>query len=188
MTALSLLTAPSSSERSRDTGGNPLCDLVGNVEPLVLRLLMEDGQQGLHVRSLCVREHSALTPRPESGLKTLDLFGQYICRENDLCSTLIEPLECVEELFLCSLLPTQELDVIDQQHRGLLAVAISELRHPSIAKSMNQFVGELLGGHVENLGLGVTLSNSISDGVDQVSLAQARVSVNEERVVVVFSR
>ena len=94
----------------------------------------------------------------------------------------------MEEFFLCSLLSTQELDVIDQQYRGLLTVAISEFWHPSIAKSVNQFVGELLGGHVENFGLGVALSNSISDGVDQVSLSQTRVSVDEERVVVVFSR
>ena len=52
-----------------------------------------------------------------------------------------------------------------------------------ITDRVNQFVGELLGGYIENLGAGVVLQYKMGDGVHQVSFPQSHASIYEKRVV-----
>jgi hypothetical protein len=78
-------------------------------------------------------------------------------------------------------LPAQELHVVEQQHVDV-AVALPEAGEAVLLQRLDEFVGELLGGEVGDLGIGVVAENAVPDGMHEVGLAQAGVAVNEQRV------
>ena len=88
----------------------------------------------------------------------------------------------MEELLQRPVLARQELDVIDQQHvhvavRGLEAGAFV------VPDGVDEVVGELLGVHVADPDAAVEPAGIVADRVQQVGLAQARIAVDEQRVV-----
>ena len=62
-------------------------------------------------------------------LDARQLGRQLVAGEDDLLVGVVEGVEGVEELVLRAVLVGQELDVVDQQHVGVLAVARAELLH-----------------------------------------------------------
>ena len=161
--------------------GQKLDDLLGEWDVLILRLLAQDGDSGLDVGQLEVRDEAP----PEAGLQSLlcvrIFLGRPVARQHDLLPCLIQRVEGVEELFLRALLSREKLNVVDQQHVDV-PVALPEVRHSVIPNGVDDLVGKLLGRDVGNSKVRL-LRNVIADGIEQVCLAQSDPSVDKERVV-----
>ena len=95
---------------------------------------------------------------------------------------LVERVERVEEFLLRGVFAGDELDVVHQQNVGL-AVLFVKLAHGALANRVDELVGELVALDVQRAHLRVRLLDVVADGVQQVGLAEARVPVDEERVV-----
>ena len=68
-------------------------------------------------------------------------------------------IEGVEEFLLCAFLANDKLDIVDEEHI-VVSVFLTELRGGDIVfvtDCVDQFVRELLGGHIEDLCLRVIL-------------------------------
>ena len=94
----------------------------------------------------------------------------------------MQRVEGVEELLLRLLLALQELDVVDEEHVDI-AIAALEIGGLVVADAVDEVVGELLGVHVAHFEVGVEVAAVVTDGVEQVGLAQSGVAIDEERVV-----
>ena len=88
----------------------------------------------------------------------------------------------MEELLLRPLLTRDELDVVDQQEIDV-AIARAELGRAVVANRIDELVREPLGRQVRDGHRGEQAAGLMADGVQQMRLAQAYPSVDEERVV-----
>ena len=94
-------------------------------------------------------------------------------------------VECVEKLLLRALFSYNKLNIIDQKHIDA-PVLLAELGCGIVvfvSDCIDQFVRELLGGHVHDLGVWVILQNKVCDRVHQMRFAESNTSINEKRVV-----
>jgi len=74
-------------------------------------------------------EMSAIRPtrtRAQAVFQLRDRFRRPVARKNDLLAFLMDRVERVEELFLCSLFAGDELDIVDEQDIDA-SVALAEL-------------------------------------------------------------
>jgi len=93
-----------------------------------------------------------------------------------------ERLEGVEELFLCPLFAGEELDVVDEQK--IEGVVLRFQLIEGLALIVLHDVGdELLGMQIEDARVGAVGQQRVADGVDQMRLAEADATIDEERVV-----
>ncbi len=93
-----------------DVAGDEREDLVGNpVEVLGLGLLAEDGQAGLELRDLDVRDQAPLEAAAQAVLEGGDGFRGTVGRDDDLAVLVVELVERMEELLLELLGPLEEL-------------------------------------------------------------------------------
>ena len=88
----------------------------------------------------------------------------------------------MEELLLGLYLAGDELDIVHQQNVRL-PVLLPELRVPVLPDGGHQLVGEVVALDVDDPGSGPSFLRRVGDGVQQVSLAQSAVAVDEKRVV-----
>ena len=88
----------------------------------------------------------------------------------------------MEELLLGALLAADELYVVHEQH-VCLAVFVVEFLGGLFTDGVNELVGELLPLDIDDTGVGAVLFDLIADGIEQVGLAQARSSIDEQGVV-----
>ena len=89
----------------------------------------------------------------------------------------------MEELLLGLLLAGDELHVIHQQQVGL-AVFFPHFGGLALPDGVHQLIGQVVALDIGDFGMGVVFPNDVGDGVDQVGLAKAGVSVDEQRVVI----
>ena len=95
---------------------------------------------------------------------------------------LVELVERVEELFLSLFLAGDELDVIDQQCVGR-AIARPEVVHGPALDGGDQLIGKGLGADIEDQQ--VAVDEMVAEGLQQMGLAEARCTVEEERIVAI---
>ena len=79
-------------------GGEQGGHVVGEVDPLGQRLLLEDRGPGLELGGVDVHPHAPLEAGAEPLLEPLQLLGAAIAGEHDLDVLLVEGVEGVEEL------------------------------------------------------------------------------------------
>ena len=77
----------------------------------------------------------------------------------------------------------EELDVVDEQHVDALAVVAAELVHLAGADGLHVLVHEPLGRDVDDARAGAVLELLVTDGVQQVRLAETDAAADEDRVV-----
>ena len=128
-----------------DVGGEQGGHVVGQVDPLELGLLLEDGGPGLELGDVDLHPHAPLEAGAEPLLQPLQLLGAAIAGEDDLHVLLVEGVEGVEELLGGLVLAGEELDVVDEQ-RAALAVLAAELVERALAQGVDEVVGVALGG------------------------------------------
>ena len=155
------------------------CHLMGKIDLLLLRLLSQNGHLCLQVRRLDVGDESPLKARAQPLFQRGDLFRRRVRRKDDLLLRLIKRVEGVEELFLRALFSGQELDVVEKQ-RVDRAVAIAERLHLVVADGRDQFGHERVRRHVDDFPAGTDVSELLSDGLDQMRLAQTCAAVDEQ--------
>ena len=181
--AVTRISAPSSSRMLVwILRGDELQHVRRRGQPVHGGLLAQDRDAGLEVGRLDVGDQAPLEPVAQPVLERLEPLGRPVGGEHDLLVGVVEGVEGVEELLLGLDLALQELDVVDQQHVDV-AVAALEPVLPVVADRVDELVGELLAGHVADLGAGVEAAHVVADGVQQVGLAQAGVAVDQQRVV-----
>ena len=94
----------------------------------------------------------------------------------------MQGVEGVEELLLRLHLAGKELDVVDEQHVDV-AIKTLERARAVIADRVDELVGELFRVDVADPEPRVDLADIVTDGVQQVGLAQSRGAIDEQRVV-----
>ena len=96
--------------------------------------------------------------------------------------TVVQGPEGVEELLLGTLLAGKELYVVDHQNVGL-TIAPSESDKGVVLDGVDELVGELLATEVDDAGTLLDRENVVADRLEEVGLAKAAASVDEEGVV-----
>ena len=79
-------------------------------------------------------------------------------------------------------LPTEELNIVDNED-VYVAVASLEGSCLIVANAVDEFIGEFLGTDIPNTCSAVQRPRVVTDGVKQVSLAEAGTAVDEQWVV-----
>ena len=88
----------------------------------------------------------------------------------------------MEELLLETLLAFDELNVVKKENVNF-AVALFEFGQSGLPDGIDVLVEELLGRDIANLVAGVVLADIVGNRLEEVGLAEAGISVNEEGVV-----
>ena len=88
----------------------------------------------------------------------------------------------MEELLLGLDLPTEELNIVDNEDVDV-AVASLECSGLIVANAVDEFIREFLGTDISNSCSAVQRPRVMTDCVKQVSLAETRTPVDEQRVV-----
>ena len=91
-------------------------------------------------------------------------------------------VERVKELVLQAFSLLEELNVVDQQGVDL-AVSALKRRVRLVADGIDELVEERLAGDVADVVVLIVVVDVVPDGVQQVGLAEADRSVDEQRVV-----
>ena len=95
---------------------------------------------------------------------------------------MVKRIERVKELFLESVFAFEELDVINKQD-VVLAVAAFELGGGVITNGVDKLAEQGLGRDVTDSIRAVVLGHVVSDRLEQVRLAQTRMTMNEQWVI-----
>src|ERR1043165_4477867 len=154
-----------------------------------LCLSFDDDNLGLQIRRFDVGDEAPLKP----GMQTLFNFRNVtrgtIRSQDNLFLPIIQGIECVEKLFLSSLLTRDELNVVDEKDidtaitltKGVgLVVAISDCA--------NQFVHEPFKREIGNPKRRVNSSNRVTDCLNEMSFPKSHTAVKIERVVCLTRR
>src|SRR5438105_9239280 len=109
-----------------------------------LRLHAQDCQPRVVRRTLHVRRQAALHPRPQTLHDAGEAAWRAIGRDHDLLAVTQHVVERVEELLLKSVLPFEELHVVDEQDVSP-PIAVAERLERAIAR-LHEVITEALGG------------------------------------------
>ena len=162
--------------------GDVFRHIVGQVQVEQLGLALDDGHPRFKIRRLDIGGQAPLKPGAQAFLQTFDLLGGPVRRDHDLFAGVVQRVEGVEKLLLRALFAGQELDIVDQQHIGQ-AVFLAELLGGGGLDGLHDLVGELFTVHIHDVEIGVVFLDLDADGVEQVGLAQAGRTVDEQRIV-----
>ena len=147
-----------------------------------LCLLRQNCDSRLQVRVLQIRIEPPLEAGTKAILQGLKLAWWAVRRQHNLVIGLVQGIERMEELFLCTFLALQELDVIDDEHVQI-AVATLEGFLGVVTHGINEVVGELFRGNVANPQVRVQMLGVVANAVEQVRLAKTRTAGDKQRVV-----
>ena len=169
-----------------DVGGDPRGDELERLgrhrAVIAFGLVAQDGQAGFEVRRLDVGDEPPLEPAAQTFLQRRDGVGHAIAGDHDLLVGAVQRVERVEELLLQALFALHELDVVDQQHVDV-AIAALEVGDGVGTNAVDVLVEERLGADVAHDVVLVVTVHVVTDGVQQVRLAETGGAVDEQRVV-----
>jgi hypothetical protein len=157
--------------------------LVGTRRAIAGHPLVQDRDACLDVGRLDVDEQAPLEAGAQAVGEIRDLPRRAVRAQHELPSAGVQGVERVEELLLDAFLAGQELDVVDQEDVELLAVAALEGVDPLVLDGGDELVGEGLAGDVARTHAGRVHQHVMRDRLQQMRLAEARVAVDDERVV-----
>ena len=80
----------------------------------------------------------------------------------------MEEIERVEELFLGSFLPLHELDVVNEQHIAVVAIATLEGSRGVRFDGVDELGDKCFGRHIADPATGVVLSHVVGNGLQEV--------------------
>src|SRR4029077_3929695 len=98
-------------DRARDE----LSDVVGKVKTLRFGFLLEDGDLGLQIGRLDIRNQSPFKARTQALLDGGDLLGRAVRRQHDLFLQIVQGVERMEEFLLGALFAGDKFDIVTQQ-------------------------------------------------------------------------
>ena len=148
----------------------------------LLAAVAQDGDARLEIGLLRVGDQALVEARDQPLLEARDVLRRLVGGDHDLLVRVAQRVERVEELLLRALLAGEELDVVHEQHVDG-AIAVPERERLAVLDGPDHLVREPLGGDVEHARLGLQALHLVAHGVQDVRLAEARVAVDEERVV-----
>ncbi|CAB4632033.1 unannotated protein [freshwater metagenome] len=95
---------------------------------------------------------------------------------------IVEGVKGVEKGLLGLVFTLQELDIVNQKDVNIPIFSLEE-RSSVVLNGINKVVGELFRGNVSDLDLGVKIQGVVADGVQKVSLAKPRTTINKQWVI-----
>ena len=168
-------------------GGDVVRDIgqyrIGKGDPPLHRFVFQQGHPEFIVRLLDVGGQALLEPGAQALLQAEHLMGRPVGGKHDLLFLLVQGVEGVEQLFLAGVLAGDELHIVHQKQIHA-AVLVPELLHINApAEVADELVYKVLALDVEDTEAGMILSHPVGDGVEQMSLAQAGLPVDEQGVI-----
>lgn len=157
-------------------------DFIGDCGAVIFGQPAEDGYSSLEVRSLNISRKPKGEAGAEARLNVADVARRLVRRYHYLLVVVVELVEGVKKLFLCSLGVGEELDVVYEEDVDR-AIALLELVSSVVADRGYEVVDEGLAGNVLDFLVGKVPENRDTDSVEEVSLSEARATVQEEGVV-----
>ena len=168
---------------ARDLFGEEVQHFVADFEVAFFGLLVKDGFARLDVRRLDVDGEAPCETAHEAVGKVLDLDCRCVGRKDDLLARLVQGVEDEEELVLRFVLAGPVLDVVDEQDVHFVAVEVAHLGDAAFAEALEVLLREVFAGEVADALVRVFFENVVADGLQEVRLAEARRTVDEQRVV-----
>ena len=114
--------------------------------------------------------------------QVLNFVGRAVARQHDLLVRLVQRVERVEKLFLNAFLAREKLYVVNQQHVGL-AIFFAEADELIVLNGVDVFVGEFFRRNVGDARALFVSHDVLTDGVQQMRLAQSDAAIKKQRVV-----
>ena len=169
-----------------DIGGDVLGDIGDGVvrehQSQLRGLVARDGHARLEIGRLDIGHQAAFEAGAQAVVQQGHLHRRPVGGDDDLVSGFVDIVEGVEELDLGALLAGDELDIVHQKEIDV-AVARAELLRRALLQGLDHLVGEVVALDVFDLFLRMVLADVLTDGEQQMRLAQARVAVDEQRVI-----
>ena len=148
---------------------------------VALCLVAQNGQSGFEIRWLDVGDEAPLEAATQALLQSGYRVGHAVAGDHDLLVGTVQRVERVEELFLQPFFAFHELDVVDEHVD--VAIPALEVRCGVGADRVDVLIEEGLGADVTHDVVLVVVVHVVADGVQQVGLAQAGGTIDEQRVV-----
>src|SRR4029077_17724666 len=114
-------------------------------------------------------------------LQLFDFARRTITGKDDLLVTVMQGVEGMEEFLLRAFLACQKLDVVDHQDIRI-AIFLAELHQCAVLDGIDELIGKLLTGKVNDAGGFWIVDYEVADCLEQVCLAQSASSVHEKGI------
>ena len=163
--------------------GEEVDDFVADFEVAFFSLLLENGFARLDVGRLDVHGEAPGETAHEAVGKVLDFDSRGIGGEHNLLAGLVQRVEDKEEFVLRFVLAGPVLDVVDEQNIHLVTVEVAHFGHAVFLEALHVLLREVLAGEVAHALVRIVLEDVVADGLQQVRLAEAGRTVDEQRVV-----
>ena len=144
--------------------------------------VFQDRHTGLVIRGLDIGKQAPFKTGTQPVFQCGHIAGLPVGGHDDLLMLLVELVEGMEELLLGRLLTGDELDIIDEEQIGF-PIFIAEFDVPATLDGGDQLIGELVTLDVDNIGIGIDLSDAVGYGVQQVGFANAGRAIQEQGVI-----
>ena len=115
-------------------------------------------------------------------LQLLDLARRTVTGKDDLLVAVVQGVEGMEKLLLRAFLAREKLDVVDHQDVRV-AILLAELHQRAVLDGIDELVGKLLAGKINDAGGLLIVDYEVADRLQQVRLAQSASSVHEKGIV-----
>ncbi len=120
-----------------------LYDLAGYASAPVFGLKPENGDTSLQVGRLDIGDQPPFEARGQPLFEGRNSLGWAVTGNDNLPTCRVECVKCMEELFLCTFLASNELNVVHQQEVGV-AVAFAEILCRFIPNGIYKIIRERL--------------------------------------------
>ena len=157
-------------------------NVIWKIELMQARLRLHDCNTSFVARLVNTRDQPSCEAAHQSLLKIWNVNRSRIRTQHDLSTKLMERVEGVEELLLRLFVLGEEVNVVNHQ-TITCAEPIAEISH---SPSLHRFVEEIhecVAGDVAEPHFRIFQQERLANGLQQVCLAEAHTTMNEERAV-----
>ena len=158
-------------------------NVVADFQVAFFGLLVQNGFAGFYIRRLDVDREAPGKAADQAVRQVLDFGSRCVRGQHNLLAGLVQGVKNQEEFVLGFVLAGPVLDVVNQQDIDFVAVEVGHFGDALFAQALHVLLRKIFRGQVAHALGRIFFENVVTDSLQKVSLAKARRTVNEERVV-----
>ena len=158
-------------------------NVVADFQVAFFGLLVQNSFACFYIRRLDVDRQAPGKAAHQAVRQVLDFGSRCIRGQHDLLACLVQRVKDQEKFVLGFVLACPVLNVVNQQDIDFVAVEVRHFGDALFAQAFHVLLRKIFGGQVAHALGRVFFQNVVTDSLQKVSLAKARRTVNEERVV-----
>ena len=165
-------------DRRKTMAGEYLVGCVGEPQPARRGQPLRQLDSRLAIRAVDLDDHAGHEATDE-GRGESHLTRMFVRSHHHPGAAQVDRIQRVQELVLCRHLVREKMHIVDGQQIEP-AGPPAKLLNVAVAHGRNEFVRELLGGHIPNGAAVASFGESLTDALKQVCLPDAAVAVEEQ--------